>query len=432
MGIKLPKTTKIPDDDLSKRLNQALDGAQRFNDLLGPISPLNPSTLDQWASSKPLLEAVSRGSLNEAYRNMMDGYHRKARPTSSAKEDTFTEVRQVLMGFANHYDQGHKLFALKDKQEEWCIIARIVEIFSLGGDPKVPLFTMLYKVVHRPSNMTLIDHLGDIFGNNEVVAVSTTDLERRCVLKLFAMNSKRLSAAYKPRREKMEADHRLTFVLPLAPLNMRDLGKLNNMPGCEICGKKNTSRCTQCLSVAYCGKDCQREHWKEHKGVCRSLKGGSWHPVTFTLDMGNLNYRFVLNRFDSMHDMQSKIEQTDPNTPPPNIHGDKAFLVKFQISLTETGSNTHMLLYDRQKSFQVYWKKAADPKVFAEGEKAMGDRLKIYRWARRVGDFQLAVIPLDSDDRETSVVSRMIDSFCESVDCTALRQRDLFLHTDEC
>jgi len=113
--------------------------------------------------------------------------------------------------------------------------------------------------------------------------------------------------------------------------------------------------------------------------------------MSFTQEMGQMGYRAIINRFDSMHDVQAQVEQTDPNAPPPNVHGDKVFLVKFQISLSQFGSNASMLLYDRQKSFQVYWKKAEDPRIFAEGEKAMGDKLKIYRWARRVGDYQLSV-----------------------------------------
>lgn len=85
------------------------------------------------------------------------------------------------------------------------------------------------------------------------MSISTTELERKTVLKLFAHNTKRLASEYKPRRKPNEDSHRLTFLLPLGPLNMRDLGKLNSLPGCEICGKRVTSRCTQCLTVSYCG-----------------------------------------------------------------------------------------------------------------------------------------------------------------------------------
>ncbi len=29
-------------------------------------------------------------------------------------------------------------------------------------------------------------------------------------------------------------------------------------------------RCGRCRSVAYCGKECQRAHWKQHKGACKA------------------------------------------------------------------------------------------------------------------------------------------------------------------
>ncbi|KAH0583198.1 hypothetical protein H2248_011082 [Termitomyces sp. 'cryptogamus'] len=58
MGVKLQKNTKIPDNDLLKRLNQTVDAAQRYNELLAPINPINPSKLSKWKSSESLLEAV--------------------------------------------------------------------------------------------------------------------------------------------------------------------------------------------------------------------------------------------------------------------------------------------------------------------------------------------------------------------------------------
>ncbi|KAG6909518.1 hypothetical protein DXG01_017075 [Tephrocybe rancida] len=187
-------------------------------------------------------------------------------------------------------------------------------------------------------------------------------------------------------------------MVPLAPLNMRDLGKLNSISGCELCGNEMRSRCTQCLVVSYCGKECQREDWSNHKRLCRSLKEGTWHTLTFShasTPMGGM-YRAVINRYDSTHEIGSLIEgPEDPNAPPSNIHDEKAFLVKFQISLSQYGMDSSMdssmLLYDRQKSFQVYWLKKQDAQIYAKGEKAIGDGLKIYRWARRVSDYQLAV-----------------------------------------
>ena len=33
-------------------------------------------------------------------------------------------------------------------------------------------------------------------------------------------------------------------------------------------------KCAGCLSVYYCGADCQKQHWREHKGACRAAKAG--------------------------------------------------------------------------------------------------------------------------------------------------------------
>ncbi|KAG6909519.1 hypothetical protein DXG01_017076 [Tephrocybe rancida] len=203
MGVNLAKNTKIPDDALNKRFGQTLDGAQRFADLLAPITPVNPSSLSKWKSTDVLLKAVSRLNMAEAYQNMISGRNRVAAPTSTSQEDTFTEVRQVLMGIANHYQQGHKTFVMNDNEGLWCIIARVVDVHIVPSTKDVPIFSILYKVVHRPSNMGLNTHLGQIFGKT-VVSISTTQLERKYLLKLFAMNTRRLFSDYKPRRERHE------------------------------------------------------------------------------------------------------------------------------------------------------------------------------------------------------------------------------------
>ena len=37
---------------------------------------------------------------------------------------------------------------------------------------------------------------------------------------------------------------------------------------CDICGRPTQSRCSLCDSVYYCGKECQRKGWAEHKTEC--------------------------------------------------------------------------------------------------------------------------------------------------------------------
>ena len=41
-------------------------------------------------------------------------------------------------------------------------------------------------------------------------------------------------------------------------------------PDCVVCGLKANFSCTGCLNTHYCGKACQKKHWSEHKGPCKS------------------------------------------------------------------------------------------------------------------------------------------------------------------
>lgn len=54
-----------------------------------------------------------------------------------------------------------------------------------------------------------------------------------------------------------------------------DMGVLNTpRRKCETCGtkKENVMYCKGCFSVAYCSKEHQKIHWKEHKETCKQMK----------------------------------------------------------------------------------------------------------------------------------------------------------------
>jgi hypothetical protein len=39
---------------------------------------------------------------------------------------------------------------------------------------------------------------------------------------------------------------------------------------CVLCGSNGpTKKCGQCKKVSYCGRECQRKDWKQHKPKCR-------------------------------------------------------------------------------------------------------------------------------------------------------------------
>lgn len=46
---------------------------------------------------------------------------------------------------------------------------------------------------------------------------------------------------------------------------------LDSVPMCASCGAacKTLKACGRCMVVRYCNQDCQRAHWKDHKGQCK-------------------------------------------------------------------------------------------------------------------------------------------------------------------
>lgn len=120
---------------------------------------------------------------------------------------------------------------------------------------KTPLFLLVYKEVYSTPDYPLMDALCDLNDGDSLYTVQSTELERRTMLRLFHLNSKRLSSGYTiPKHDTRKFGFRTSFVLPLGPLSMLERGKLTNNIGCEVCGNINISRCNQCLSVAYCSK----------------------------------------------------------------------------------------------------------------------------------------------------------------------------------
>lgn len=104
-------------------------------------------------------------------------------------------------------------------------------------------------------------------------------------------------------------------------------------------------------------------------------------------------YAVHINRFNLSRAEQPRAPHD--NSAPPNVHGEKIFMLKLQIGMSSSEGN--LLIYDRQRSMQVYLIEESDRELFKkfkaeiEGPRGGYKGLKMYRWAKRTGDFELSI-----------------------------------------
>lgn len=153
--------------------------------------------------------------------------------------------------------------------------------------------------------------------------------------------------------------------------------------------------------------ECQVCDWRNHKTNCKTLKDGTWRTIKLSVCLpGHENkYLASINHQASITSPKTSIKKTDPNMPPPNIHGTRTFLIKIQLAITtglfsdEDTTPQHMLIYDGKRSVQEYFVQGDDNfAVFEELKHEMEmtsvgppGALKVYRYARRVSDWELNV-----------------------------------------
>ncbi|KAF5316283.1 hypothetical protein D9619_006815 [Psilocybe cf. subviscida] len=292
IGVILPTHTKIPDEDLTKKLTAALDAAQ---ELSLSISLRTNVICGLQVGPQPGSPCVPQHLLKE---NGPPNF------ISTDKKDTFQELRQIPLSFANHRKGGHRHFCLLDDARQYGVYIRasaplssrnkgIIQIILNSKLVKVhklsdkPLFILLYKELFSTPSKPFVDLfpilVNKLTGQFGMMSITTTDTERIAMVKLFKQNAKRLPAGYSPRAftraEARRTGLKVSFALPLVPPDMCVLGKLSDNAGCEVCGNKKITRCSECMTVAYGGLACQKADWKAHKRTCESLSGGTWSNV---------------------------------------------------------------------------------------------------------------------------------------------------------
>ncbi|KAI0356850.1 hypothetical protein OH77DRAFT_1477050 [Trametes cingulata] len=417
MDIELPNAAALSDDALDKRLKAALDAAQekeRFSDRL----PLNLRDLPEWplvqadelrSDARPLLEAVSRGNLREIRdRNMPDLLGAGGGPQEEFGYP-FVALRKTTMSMTDVLDHGLTWCIIQDPaNKERAINFRVLRVYEL--DQHTPAIVLLYRKVSSGNAVDAARWCQHQMRSNPVnvpgagVSINATELVQKLLLKLLDMNKKLLPSHYNPRRGRYEEQFRASVLLPLGPLEYEAISRISGTTGCAVCGARRVFRCKQCQTVQYCSAECQRADWPTHKDPCRSLnlQSGKWCTVKFRVTLPGLEglrYSSTINQYTNLTRMMDDHQTTtlqDTERPYPNAHGDNPFVVKLQVGLG--GRPTHMMVYDRQRSFNsVYVTIGDNPREFAElvaemeGPRGGFGGLKMYRWAKRTGDWELSI-----------------------------------------
>lgn len=299
-------------------------------------------------------------------------------------------------------------------------------------DEKTPVMVLLYHHSSKKDSGEGATWMGSItkygFSSSGFQKMMATEAERLLLREILAMNSRLLPNDFNPKRVDEERNFKLSCFVPVGPLSFEDLAHLNADQGCALCGAPTERRCTQCQSVSYCGKgvslvfgsmpwghermyvsDCQLEDWPDHKTTCRSLKAAQWVTVRFRNNPPEMDghYWYNLNKLDDPIKLMDKPYSYVPeNQPPPNIHGNKLFAVKLQLGQLTPPTGPQMMVYDRRRSFLGYimrniGQEAAFDQLKTEMQSPRGGHptgLKMYRWAKRVSDWELSICvdkPLD-------------------------------------
>uniref|UniRef100_A0A8H8CHX9 Uncharacterized protein n=1 Tax=Psilocybe cubensis TaxID=181762 RepID=A0A8H8CHX9_PSICU len=246
---------------------------------------------------------------------------------SSNKKDTFWEMRKVVTSFAQESPTGRE-FCMSDTLGELVNWGVYVNVTQIRCIKDTPVYILVYKEVIPQKGQTLYDALESVIGTS----------------------------------------NRLLINVQTTDFERQSMLKLFRM---------NAKR----LSPNFHAID-------EKKAQKMGLK------TSFVLPLGPLNMKDT-GKFSNVTGCEvcgkTNIETANAGVVPPDIHNGKVFLVKFQISLMQFKDEAHMLIYDRQRSFRGIWKRCKERDLFDEAEDSMGDNLRMYRWARRVGDYQLSV-----------------------------------------
>jgi parallel beta-helix repeat protein len=123
---------------------------------------------------------------------------------------------------------------------------------------------------------------------------------------------------------------------------------------CSCCQKKGTlKKCTKCYSAEYCGRACQKKHWKRHKKLCRSLLEQS--SVLLTSTERSCGSPSKGEYMISVNHHHHRLEEVGPKYSEPPPENGERFIVKVQQGRNIFDfTSTCMSLFIYHRSLAIY------------------------------------------------------------------------------
>ncbi|KAF5361844.1 hypothetical protein D9756_002074 [Leucocoprinus leucothites] len=386
MNIDLVPNTKVNAARLKTRLGEALDAAQRFSttfpDDPDAVGGINLSNYPLWKKRTPVVDAFTRRTWAAIFQDN--------REYEDQRQLAFPRLIQLIPDIGKDMDQKRIGYVvLKDMTVFRALIIRFFSTFEI--DEKTPLVLCNYAVVEEEDEETLEDSIADLTPEDQRGrAYPMTDVEQNLFVTLLSLNRKHLSPRF--RLPAVVRDDRcdVGFILPIGSLNMKDVIRLSKIGDCPLCGEETHHTCKACLSARYCGRDCQREDWRNHRSLCRTISTGKWYNITlepnpFSALMSRMYKTSITRYYDDSDENQSPGAEVLDEAPP-NYHGDAYYLVKLQVPLGADANQ--VLVYDQFKTFELHLSEAKNPEAFIAALFAVAREQKMYRWVHREGEWE--------------------------------------------
>ncbi|CAG8587421.1 17165_t:CDS:2 [Dentiscutata heterogama] len=153
--------------------------------------------------------------------------------------------------------------------------------FSLKLKDPLPLNVLQYLRIQRLtsseiSTMPARHGAKDrVSARNEAEILKALDKACKDLLSGFGISLEELeektdSGAYQEGSNAWAAAHVSISEQKILKATLQKVKELLALVVCANCGKESNKRCSRCRKVVYCGADCQKSHYKEHKAFCKA------------------------------------------------------------------------------------------------------------------------------------------------------------------